>query len=299
MGLETTEAETDATMTARVDATIAGTETTEAETDASTTATEAAEASQPTTIGPARNATIPTLPAARSATAAKSPDPAVAASATTVVDGTTEDSETIVVEIDASMIGREVVTTEAVETTADPSEARSTTTTGPARSVTTPTSRSETPATGAKPPGQVAAVAVVNEVEVALPTAANATTGVKVAGTETIVVTEAETDAPPTAANAAEETEGSEMADVETVETVGKVAPRAAEAMARAEGGAHNAAAPPMEASEGPKASAPAMPITAHHAISDHLVPLNERKTERTCYHERRIALPQCARSPR
>lgn len=298
MGLETTEAETDATMTARVDATIAGTETIEAENDATTTI-KAAEASQPTTIGPARNATIPTLPAARSATAAKSPDPAVAASATTVVDGTTEDSETIVVEIDASMIGREVVTTEAVETTADPSEARSTTTTGPARSVTTPTSRSETPATGAKPPGQVAAVAVVNEVEVALPTAANATTGVKVAGTETIVVTEAETDAPPTAANAAEETEGSEMADVETVETVGKVAPRAAEAMARAEGGAHNAVAPPMEASEGPKASAPAMPITAHHAISDHLVPLNERKTERTCYHERRIALPQCARSPR
>ena len=196
------------------------------------------------------------------------------------------------------MIAREVVTTEAVGTTADPSEARSTTTTGPARSVTTPTSRSETPATGAKPPGQVAAVAVVNEVEVALPTAANATTGVKVAGTETIVVTEAETDAPPTVANAAEETEGSEMADVETVETVGKVAPRAAEAMARAEGGAHNAAAPPMEASEGPKASAPATPITAHRAISDHLVPLNERKTERTCYHERRIALPQCARSP-
>ena len=269
MGLETTEAETDATMTARVDATIAGTETIEAETDATTTV-KAAEASQPTTIGPARNATIPTLPAARSATAAKSPDPAVAASATTVVDGTTEDSETIVVEIDASMIGREVVTTEAVGTTADPSEARSTTTTGPARSVTTPTSRSETPATGAKPPGRVAAVAVVNEVEVAL----------------------------PTAANAAEETEGSEMADVETVETVGKVAPKAAEAMARAEGGAHNAEAPPMEASEGPKASAPATPITAHHAISDHLVPLNERKTERTCYHERRIALPQCARSP-
>ena len=290
--------------------TIAVTETTEVETDATTTV-KAAGARQPTTIGPARNATIPTSPAARSVTAAKSPGLAVAASAATVVDGTTgdsettvvavtiADSETTVVEIDASMIGREVVTTEAVVTTADPSEARSTTTTGPARSVTTPTSRSETPATGAKPPDRVAPVAVGIEVEAALLTAANATTDVKVAGTETIVVTEAETDALPTAANAAEETEGSEMADVETVETVGKVAPRAAEAMARAEGGAHNAEAPQMEASEGPKASAPATPITAHHAISEHLVPLNERKTERTCYHERRIALPQCARSLR
>ena len=261
--------------------TIAVTETTEVETDASTT-DKAAGASQPTTIGPARNATIPTLPAARSATAAKSPDLAVAASAATVVDGTTGDSETIVVETDASMIGREVVTTEAVEITADPSEARSTTTTGLARSVTTPTSRSETSATGAKPPDRVAAVAVGNEVEAALPTAANATTGGKVVGTETIVVTEAATDAPPTAANVAEETEGSEVADVETVETVGKVAPRAAEAMARGEGGAHNAAVPPMEASEGPKASAPAMPITVHHVISERLVPLNGRKTERT-----------------
>ena len=289
--------------------TIAVTETTEVETDASTT-DKAAGASQPTTIGPARNATIPTLPAARSATAAKSPDLAVAASAATVVDGTTGDSETIVVdetiadsettvvETDASMIGREVVTTEAVETTADPSEARSTTTTGLARSVTTPTSRSETSATGAKPPDRVAAVAVGNEVEAALPTAANATTGGKVVGTETIVVTEAATDAPPTAANVTVVTEGSEMADDETVVTEDKDARRAVEAMARAEGGAHNAAAPPMEAFEGPKASAPAMPITAHHAISDHLVPLNERKTERTCYHERRIALPQCARSP-
>jgi hypothetical protein len=127
----------------------------------------------------------------------------------------------------------------------------------------------------------VAAV-VANEVAVALPTAVNATTVVKVAGTETIVVTVAATDAPPTAASAAEETEGSEMADVETVVTVDKVALRAAEAMAHAEGGAHSAVAPPMEASEGPKASAPAMPITVHHVISERLVRLNEKKTERT-----------------
>ena len=174
------------------------------------------------------------------------------------------------------------MTTEAVEITADPSEARSTTTTGLARSVTTPTSRSETSATGAKPPDRVAAVAVGNEVEAALPTAANATTGGKVVGTETIVVTEAATDAPPTVANAAEETEGSEMGGGETAVTEDKVALRAAEAMARGEDEVHNAVAPPMEASEGPKASAPAMPITVHHVISERLVPLNGRKTERT-----------------
>ncbi len=118
---------------------------------------------------------------------------------------------------------------------------------------------------------------VVSEVEGALPTAANATTGAKVAGTETTVVIEAATDAPPTAANAAEETEGSE-----TVVTVVKAAHRADEAMAHVEGEAHNAGALPMEASEGPKASAPAMPITAHRVISERLVRLSERMTERT-----------------
>ena len=118
---------------------------------------------------------------------------------------------------------------------------------------------------------------VVSEVEGALPTAANATTGAKVAGTETNAVIEAATRAPPTAANAAVETEGSE-----TVVTEDKVALRAAEAMARGEDEVHNAVAPPMEASEGPKASAPAMPITVHHVISERLVPLNGRKTERT-----------------
>jgi hypothetical protein len=193
-------------------------------------------------------------------------------------------------------------TTGAVETTADPSEVPSTTMTGPARSVTTPTSRSETPATVARPPDQVAAVAAVaaaNEVEDALPTAVNATTDVKVVGTETIVVTEAATDAPPTAANAAVETEGSEMPVDVTVATGDKDARRAVEAMVHAGNEAHNVVAPPMEASEGPKASVPAMPITVHHVISEHLVLLNEKKTERTWNHERRIALPQCARSPR
>ena len=106
------------------------------------------------------------------------------------------------------------------------------------------------------PPDRVAAVAVGNEVEAALPTAANATTGGKLVGTETIVVAEAATE--------------------------DKVALRAAEAMARGEDEVHNAVAPPMEASEGPKASAPAMPITVHHVISERLVPLNGRKTERT-----------------
>lgn len=128
---------------------------------------------------------------------------------------------------------------------------------------------------------EVAAV-VVTEVEGALPTAANATTGVKVAATEAIVVIEAATGAPPTAANAVEETEGSETVAVETVATVVKAAHRADEAMAHAEGGALNDAAPPMGISEGPKASAPAMPITVHHVISERLVPLNGRKTERT-----------------
>ena len=239
-------------------------------------------ASQPTTIGPVRNATIPTLHAVRSATAAKSPDPAVAASAATVVDGITADSETTAVVTDASTTAEADATTEADAITADPSEGRSTTTTGPVRNVTTPTFRSETPATVAKPPDRVVAVAVVNEVEVGLPTAANATTGVKVVGTETIVVTEAATDALPTAANAAEETEGSEMADAETAVTEDKVAPKVVEAMVHGEGEAHNVVALPMEASEGPKASVLAMPITAHHVISDRLVPLNERKTERT-----------------
>ena len=267
--------------TGRVDATIAGTETTEVATDASTT-DKAAGASQPTTIGPVQNATIPTLHAVLSAIAAKSPDPAVAANAATVVDGKTADSETTAVVTDASTTAEADVTTEADAITTDPSEARSTTTTGPVRNVTTPTSRSETSATGAKPPGLVAAVAVVIEVEGVLPTAVNATTGVKVAGTETIVATEAVTDALPTAANAAEETEGSEMADAETAVTEDKAAPKVAEAMVHGEDEVHNAVAPPMEASEGPKASAPAMPITVHHVISERLVPLNGRKTERT-----------------
>ena len=211
-------------------------------------------ASQPTTIGPVRNATIPTLHAVRSATAAKSPDPAVAASAATVVDGITADSETTAVVTDASTTAEADETTEADAITTDPSEARSTTTTGPVRNATTPTSRSETPATVAKPPDRVVAVAVVNEVEVGL----------------------------PTAANAAEETEGSEVADAETAVTEDKVAPKVVEAMAHGEGEAHNVVALPMEASEGPKASVLAMPITAHHVISERLVPLNGRKTERT-----------------
>ena len=141
----------------------------------------------------------------------------------------------------------------------------------------------------------MAAVAAANEVEVALPTAVNATIDVRVAGRETIVVTEAATDAPPTAANATVETvgsemavdetvvtEGSEMADDKTVVTEDKDARRAVEAMVHAEGEAHNAVAPPMGASEEPKASALAMPTTAHHVISEPLVPLNVRKTERT-----------------
>ena len=198
---------------------------------------------------------------------------------------TTGDSETTVVETDASTTAKADATTGAVETTADPSEVPSTTTIGPARSVTTPTSHSETPATVARPPGQVAAVAAVaaaNEVEDALPTAVNATTDVKVVGTETIVVTEAATGAPPTAANVTVETEGSEMVVDETVLTEDKDARRAVEAMVHAEGEAHNAVAPPMGASEEPKASALATPTTAHHVISEPLVPLNVRKTERT-----------------
>ncbi|MGB0377227.1 MAG: hypothetical protein ACPGGE_00275, partial [Poseidonia sp.] len=77
-------------------------------------------------------------------------------------------------------------------------------------------------------------------------------------------------------------TEGSEMADDKTVVTEDKDARRAVEAMVHAEGEAHNAVAPPMGASEEPKASALAMPTTAHHVISEPLVPLNVRKTERT-----------------
>ena len=295
------------TTVAKMDETTVGTEMTEVATDAPTTAkaaetTEAPEmevkTSEPTTIGPVQNATTPTLPAARSATDAKSPDPVVAASATTVAvidtsttakaDGITVDSETTVVEItvDSETTVVEITvdseTTVGVETRADPSGTPSTITIGPVRNVTTPTSRSETSATDARHLDQVAAVAVVNEAEAALPMVANATTGVKVAGTETIVVTEVETDAHLTADSATKGAEASGTVGDETVAAADKVAGKAAVTTAHVVEVALNVVDPLMEAFEEPKASAPAMPITVHLKISERPVHLNEKKTEWT-----------------
>ena len=273
------------TTVAKMDETTVGTEMTEVATDAPTAAKAAetieapemeVKTSEPTTIGPVQNATTPTLPAARSATDAKSPDPVVAASATTVAvidtsttakaDGITVDSETTV----------------GVETRADPSGTPSTITIGPVRNVTTPTSRSETSATDARHLDQVAAVAVVNEAEAALPMVANATTGVKVAGTETIVVTEVETDAHLTADSATKGAEASGTVGDETVAAADKVAGKAAVTTAHVVEVALNVVGPLMEAFEEPKASAPAMPITVHLKISERPVHLNEKKTEWT-----------------
>jgi len=317
------------TTVAKMDETTVGTEMTEVATDAPTAAKAAetieapemeVKTSEPTTIGPVQNATTPTLPAARSATDAKSPDPVVAASATTVAvidtsttakaDGITVDSETTVAEItvDSETTVAEITvdsettvveitvdsettvveitvdseTTVGVETRADPSGTPSTITIGPVRNVTTPTSRSETSATDARHLDQVAAVAVVNEAEAALPMVANATTGVKVAGTETIVVTEVETDAHLTADSATKGAEASGTVGDETVAAADKVAGKAAVTTAHVVEVALNVVDPLMEAFEEPKASAPAMPITVHLKISERPVHLNEKKTEWT-----------------
>ena len=306
------------TTVAKMDETTVGTEMTEVATDAPTAAKAAetieapemeVKTSEPTTIGPVQNATTPTLPAARSATDAKSPDPVVAASATTVAvidtsttakaDGITVDSETTVAEItvdsettvaviDTSTTGKaagitvDSETTVGVETRADHSGTPSTITIGPVRNVTTPTSRSETSATDARHLDQVAAVAVVNEAEAALPMVANATTGVKVAGTETIVVTEVETDAHLTADSATKGAEASGTVGDETVAAADKVAGKAAVTTAHVVEVALNVVGPLMEAFEEPKASAPAMPITVHLKISERPVHLNEKKTEWT-----------------
>lgn len=167
----------------------------------------------------------------------------------------------------------------AAEIKADPNETPSTTTIGPVHSVTTPISHSETPATDARHLDQVAAV---NGEEVAPPMEVNATTGVKVAGTGTIGVTEVATDVHRTADNVAEGTEVSGTVDDETAATVDKVARKAAVAAAHVVNVAHNAVAPLMEASEEPKASVPAMHTTVHLKISERLVHLNEKKTEWT-----------------
>ena len=71
---ETTVAATDASTIGKAAGTTVDSGTTVEATDASTTG-KVAETSEHTTIGPAQSATIPTLPAARSATGVKSPDP--------------------------------------------------------------------------------------------------------------------------------------------------------------------------------------------------------------------------------
>ena len=281
------------TTVAKVDETTVGTEMTEVATDAPTTAKAAetieapemeVKTSEPTTIGPVQNATTPTLPAARSVTDAKNPDPVVAASVTTeaVIDTSTTGK------VDGITVGSEM--TVGVETMADPSGTPSTIMIGLVHNVTIPTSRSETRVTDARHLDQVAAVAVVNEAEAALPMVANATTGVKVVGTDahptadsaTIVGTEVGTDAHLTADNATKGAEASGTVDDETVAAADKVAGKAAVTTAHVVEVALNVVDPLMEAFEEPKASAPAMPITVHLKISERPVHLNEKKTEWT-----------------
>ena len=200
--------------------------------------------SEPSTTGPALNATTPISPDARSATGAKPPGPA-AASATT----------------EGTLIGALGTTTEVSETTgavgtrvetAVRNATPSTTTIGRALNATTRTFLSGMHAT---------AVKLHDPAAVANGTAPRAPEEV---GNATTVVSKAV------------------ASKVGRKVAVNKVGRKVAVVTISAVGDRRNVVALPMVHFEGPRANGPAMHTTAHPEISERRAPLSERKTERT-----------------
>lgn len=200
--------------------------------------------SEPSTTGPALNATTPISPDARSATGAKPPGPAA-------VSATTE----------GTLIGALGTTTEVSETTgavgtrvetAVRNATPSTTTIGRALNATTRTFLSGMHATAVKPHDPAA---------VANGTAPRAPEEV---GNATTVVSKAV------------------ASKVGRKVAVNKVGRKVAVVTISAVGDRRNVVALPMVHFEGPRANGPAMHTTAHPEISERRAPLSERKTERT-----------------
>lgn len=200
--------------------------------------------SEPSTTGPALNATTPISPDARSATGAKPHGPAA-------VSATTE----------GTLIGALGTTTEVSETTgavgtrvetAVRNATPSTTTIGRALNATTRTFLSGMHATAVKPHDPAA---------VANGTAPRAPEEV---GNATTVVSKAV------------------ASKVGRKVAVNKVGRKVAVVTISAVGDRRNVVALPMVHFEGPRANGPAMHTTAHPGISERRAPLSERKTERT-----------------
>ena len=247
----------------KVDETGRVSEAIEVATDASTNAVRVAgttgieTTSEPSTTGPALNATTPISPDARSATGAKPRGPA-AVSATTegtligALGTTTGVSETTVAIGTTTEVSE---TTGAVGTrveTAVRNVTPSTTTIGRALNATTRTFLSGMHATAVKPHDPAA---------VASGTAPRAPEEV---GNATTVVSKV-------AVNKA----GRKVA-------VNKAGRKVAVVTISAVGDRCNVVALPMVHFEGPRANGPAMHTTAHPEISERRAPLSERKTERT-----------------
>ena len=234
----------------KVDETGRVSEAIEVATDASTNAVRVAgttgieTTSEPSTTGPALNATTPISPDARSATGAKPRGPAA-------VSATTE----------GTLIGALGTTTEVSETTgavgtrvetAVRNVTPSTTTIGRVLNATTRTFPSEMHATAVKPHDPAA---------VANGTAPRAPEEV---GNATTVVSEVV------------------ASKVGRKVAVNKVGRKVAVVTISAVGDRRNVVALPMVHFEGPRANGPAMHTTAHPEISERRAPLSERKTERT-----------------
>lgn len=200
--------------------------------------------SEPSTTGPALNATTPISPDARSATGAKPHGPAA-------VSATTE----------GTLIGALGTTTEVSETTgavgtrvetAVRNVTPSTTTIGRVLNATTRTFLSGMHATAVKPHDPAA---------VANGTAPRAPEEV---GNATTVVSKVV------------------ASKVGRKVAVNKVGRKVAVVTISAVGDRRNVVALPMVHFEGPRANGPAMHTTAHPEISERRAPLSERKTERT-----------------
>ena len=234
----------------KVDETGRVSEAIEVATDASTNAVRVAgttgieTTSEPSTTGPALNATTPISPDARSATGAKPRGPAA-------VSATTE----------GTLIGALGTTTEVSETTgavgtrvetAVRNGTPSTTTIGRALNATTRTFLSGMHATAVKPHDPAA---------VANGTAPRAPEEV---GNATTVVSKVV------------------ASKVGRKVAVNKVGRKVAVVTISAVGDRRNVVALPMVHFEGPRANGPAMHTTAHPEISERRAPLSERKTERT-----------------
>ena len=204
--------------------------------------------SEPSTTGPALNATTPISPDARSATGAKLHGPAA-------VSATTE----------GTLIGALGTTTGVSETTV---------------AIGTTTEVSET--TGAVGTRVETAVRNVTPSMTTIGHALNATTRTFLSGMHATAVKPHD---PAAVANGTAPRAPEEVGNATTVVSkvvASKVGRKVAVVTISAVGDRRNVVALPMVHFEGPRANGPAMHTTAHPEISERRAPLSERKTERT-----------------